>query len=195
MELWVEARDVTADSEARARINGVEAQMMKFILSHTDNLSKMLQTPKLNAADGQNIAELTCKTLERTRTDESFKLFWEKVLRLQQTLGVSEPSLPRKQKAPKRFEVGTSEGFFLHTPEALFRVEYMEALDLVINFIRERFNQPGYRIYCNLENLLLKQPAKMIILLSFNLCLIIMGMILIVLFLEPTLNYLQLLLT
>ena len=35
------------------------------ILSHTDNLSKTLQTPKLSAADGQHIAELTCKTLER----------------------------------------------------------------------------------------------------------------------------------
>ena len=71
-ELWVEAKDVTTDSEARARINGVEAQMMQFdflfglvlgvyILSHTDNLSKTLQTSKLSAADGQNIAELTCK--------------------------------------------------------------------------------------------------------------------------------------
>ena len=170
-ELWVEAKDVTADSEARARICGVEAQMMIFdflfglvlgvcILSHTDNLSKTLQTPKLSAADGQNIAELTCKTLERIRTDDSFKLFWEKALRLQQTLGISEPSLPRKRKAPKRLEVGTGESFFSHTPEALFRVEYMEALDLVINFIRERFNQPGYRIYCNLENLLLKAASK-----------------------------------
>ena len=36
----------------------------------------------------------------------------------------------------------------------------MEALDLVINFIRERFNQPGYRIYCNLENLLLKAVSS-----------------------------------
>ena len=36
----------------------------------------------------------------------------------------------------------------------------MEALDLVINIIRERFNQPGYRIYCNLENLLLKAASK-----------------------------------
>ena len=162
-----------------------------YILSHSDNLSKTLQTSKLSAADGQNIAELTCKTLERIRTDDSFKLFWEKVLRLQQSLGVGEPSLPRKRKVPKRFEVGTSEGFSLHTPEALFRVQYMEALDLVINFIRDRFNQPGYRIYCNLENLL---PTKMTILLNFNLCLIIMVMILIVLFLEHTLNYLQLLL-
>ena len=36
----------------------------------------------------------------------------------------------------------------------------MEALYLVINFIRKCFNQPGYRIYCNLENLLLKAASK-----------------------------------
>ena len=85
-ELWVEAKDVTADSEARARIHGVKAQMMKFdiffglvlgvtILSHTDNLSKTLQTPKLSVADGQNVAELTCKTLEKIHTDDFFKFF------------------------------------------------------------------------------------------------------------------------
>ena len=90
------------------------------ILSHTDNLSKTLQTPKLSAANGQHIAELTCKALERRHTDNSFKLFWEKALRLQQTLGVSEPSLSRKRKPPKRLEVGTSESFFSHTPEAIF---------------------------------------------------------------------------
>ena len=86
--------------------------------------------------------------------------FWEKALRLQQALDISKPSLPRKRKAPRRFEVGTSEGFFSHTPESFYRVEYMEALDLAINFIREHFNQPGYRIYCNLENLLLKAANR-----------------------------------
>jgi len=86
--------------------------------------------------------------------------FLRKALRLQQTIGISEPSFPRKQKATRRFEVGTSEGFFSHTLESFYRVEYMEALDLTINFIREHFNQPGYRIYCNLENLLFKAANK-----------------------------------
>ena len=50
------------------------------ILSHTDNLSKTIQTPKLSPADGQSISELTCKTLERIHTNKSFKLLWEKHL-------------------------------------------------------------------------------------------------------------------
>ena len=85
-------------------------------LASTDSLSKTLQTLKLSAANGQNIAELTCKTLERICTDDSFKRFWEKALRLQQTLGISEPSLLPKRKAPKRPKVSTGEGS--HTPRS-----------------------------------------------------------------------------
>ena len=61
-ESWDEARDITTDSENRARITGVKAQIEKFpflfclclgecILRHTDNLSKTLQSPSLSAAD------------------------------------------------------------------------------------------------------------------------------------------------
>ena len=71
----------------------------------------------------------------------------------------------------------------------------MEALDLVINFIRECFNQPVTEFTVTLRICYLKQPAKMITVLSSNLCLIIMEMILIVLFLKHTLNCLQLALT
>ena len=37
----------------------------------------------------------------------------------------------------------------------LFRRQYFEAEDLVVNCIRARFNQPGYQIYKNVESLLL----------------------------------------
>ena len=38
----------------------------------------------------------------------------------------------------------------------MFRRHYYEALDLVLNCMKDRFNQPGYRIYRNLQELLLK---------------------------------------
>jgi hypothetical protein len=75
-EFWDEARDIASDSENRAHITGVKAQMEKFeflfslclgecILRHTDNLDKTLQSPSLSATDGQQLAQLTCNTLER----------------------------------------------------------------------------------------------------------------------------------
>ena len=49
-----------------------------LLLKHSDNLSKTLQKTKLSAAEGQSVASLTVKTLEKMRTDDSYHLFWER---------------------------------------------------------------------------------------------------------------------
>ena len=84
---WDEARDITSDSENRARITGVKAQMEKFeflfglcqgecILRHTDNLSIRLYNLHHSVlhADSQQLAQLICNTLERLRNQECFSL-------------------------------------------------------------------------------------------------------------------------
>ena len=69
--------------------------------------------------------------------------------------GVSDPSLPRKRRAPQRFEDGSSAGYFHPTAEDHYRQIFFEAVDHVVQAIRNRFDQPGYGIYQNLETLLL----------------------------------------
>jgi len=54
-----------------------------------------------------------------------------------------------------RLDDGT-EGDFLTDVKSYYRQQYFEAIDLVVNSIKDRFDQPGYRIYRNLEQLLLK---------------------------------------
>ena len=154
-ELWDEALDIAKESEVRARIIGVQHTMSTFeyffglllgkrILKHTDNLSKTLQNPSLSASDSQEIAELTYKTLASMRNDETFDLFWANVLVQQNHMGINEPALPRKQKAPARFEVGSSESHFPSTPKDLYRQQYFQCLDLIVSLIKNRYNQPGY---------------------------------------------------
>ena len=75
---------------------------------------------------------------------------------LQTERGVNEPALPRKRKAPTRYEVGSSVGHHPGTPKEYFRQHYFECLDTVVSCIRDRFNQPGYKVLKNLEDLLLK---------------------------------------
>ena len=128
----------------------------EYILTHTDNLSKTLQNPSLTASEGYSIAELTCQILERIRSDEAYNLFWGKVLSVQAKLDVSDPIFPRKRKVPTRYQVGLSDGSYPTTPKALYRSYYFECLDLITTFIRDRFNQPGYKTLKNLEDLLLK---------------------------------------
>lgn len=51
---------------------------------------------------------------------------------------------------------GLTESEFHDDPKAYFRQLYYEAVDLVTNCIKDRFDQPGYKVYSNLEQLLLK---------------------------------------
>lgn len=166
-QLWEEARAATKDTEIIGRLIGVTAIMEKFdflfgcllgelVLQHTDNLSKTLQNQSLSAAEGQQSANLTVKTLQSIRTDQMFDLFWEKATMSADKLSLDPPSLPRKRRCPSRFETGLAEPEYHDSPKSLFKASYFEALDFVTTSIKERFNQPGYEIYINLQELLTK---------------------------------------
>ena len=106
--VWEEAQCAQLDSEMRARIVGVNAQMQTFdflfgvslgnLLRHTDNLSKKLQLKSISAAEGQRLATLTLDILQSLREEDKFKLFYSKVLQDQVRFDVQPPSLPRKRK-------------------------------------------------------------------------------------------------
>ena len=162
-EIWQESLAVVKDTEMRARIPGISAQMSTFsfffgvllgqlLFSHSDNLSR---TSSISAADGQIVASMTVTTLERIRNDVGFEMFWAKATRIANKLCIEEPRLPRRRKTPRRFEVGDAEPNFLPTAADHYKRIYFEALDL-ITCIKGRFDQPGYRIYTKLESLILK---------------------------------------
>ena len=44
--------------------------------------------------------------------------------------------------------------------EDLYRRTYFEALDLIVCSIKECFDQPGYKVYSNLECVLVKAVKK-----------------------------------
>ncbi len=167
MELWETILNDRLDSETRARVNGVASQMKTFdfffgacllhsILRHTDNLSKTMQHTKLCAAEGQHMVRMTISTLQSIRSEEMFKLFWQKTVKRADELDIGQPALPRKRKAPRRLEVGTTAGSSPTSPEDHYRAIYFEAVDTVSTCIGNRFKQEGYGMYCKLEQLLLK---------------------------------------
>ena len=132
----------------------------KLLLRHSDNLSKTLQSPKLSAAESQRIASTTVKALQSIRDDTYFDLFWQKVESLRSSLDVEEPKLPRKRKVPRRYEEGTADAEYFDDCKAHYRQQYYEALDIITTSIKDRFDQPGYRIYQQLQELLLKAIRK-----------------------------------
>ena len=172
-KLWDEclssAKYLTPD--VKGRLIGVKFQMSQYrllfgmhlcerILKITDNLSKTLQNKSLSAAEGNAVARLTISTLKGMRNDKMFKLFLANVECMRQRTETNEPSLPRKRMAPRHLEVGEGESYHPATIEDHYRPIYFEALDLAIGSIEDRFDQPGYRIYQNLEQLLILAANK-----------------------------------
>ena len=152
----------------KARINGVASQMKGFdffygvslgqlILRHSDNLSRTLQRVDISLAEGLEVTRLTVTTLRSLRSESMYKLFLEKVTKIAASLGVTEPKLPRRRKVPRRMEVGSVDTHsFPSTMEDYYRQMYFVSLDLITTCICNRFYQPGYKMYCNIQELLLK---------------------------------------
>ena len=134
--------------------------LREMVLRHTDNLSRTLQDKVLSAAEGQQVADMVVRTLQTLRNVESFDVFWLKVTKSAESLDVGEPQLPHQRKAPRRYDDGSAHGDFHADPKAYYCQHYFEAIDLVVNCITDRFQQPGYNVYRNLEQLLLKACQK-----------------------------------
>ena len=169
--LWKESLEYVKESEMRARILGVSDRMMKFdfffgailgetVLSHSDNLSRTLQKGDISASEGQGVAEMTVTCLKTLRTDDNFALFWSKVIKKATQLNIDEPALPRKRKRTVRYESGDAAPKFHTSIEGYYRQAYFEVLDVICSTIEDRFRQPGYQLYSNLEQLLLKAVCK-----------------------------------
>lgn len=169
-ELWDQAVAIVHDTETISRIRGIDAHMRKFdfffglvlgevLLRHTDNLSRTLQK-NYSASEGQTVAEKTKITLLGIRNEPSFDSFWEKVNRMSESVDVEEPSLARRRRVPRRLEDGSALPEFPASPKDHYRRIYYEALDLLVQGIQNRFDQPGYKVYCCLEELLMKAVKK-----------------------------------
>ena len=151
----------------KGRIIGVQTQMLHYntlfglqlskkILKLTDNLSRTLQHQAMSAAEGQAVAELTVRTLKGMRTEESFALFFDLVDCFHTATSTDPPVLPRKRRAPERYEIGSGEASYSATLEEHYRRQYYEALDIAVTSIMTRFDQPGYAMYRSLESLLVQ---------------------------------------
>ena len=76
----------------RGRVMGAHAQMKMFdhlfgiylgtlVVKHSDNLSRTLQR-YMSAQDGSAVSQLTLKTIEKMKNDETFLWFWRKCIQV-----------------------------------------------------------------------------------------------------------------
>ena len=139
------------------------------LYAHTDNLSKTLQKEKMSAISGKELADLTTKAMQGMRNDRDFDLLYETVTKSASSIDfVSTPTAPRKRKRPKyeilQFLEGNprcfGEAYYPETAHAHFKAIYFEAIDVIVSSIKERFEQPAFKIFTEVEQLLLKSISK-----------------------------------
>ena len=99
---------------------------------------------------------MTVATLHVLRDDTQFDLFWKSLQETRTKLDVDDPVLPRKRKVPRRYEEGSAEPEFFDVCKQFYCQQYYEAPDLIVNAIQARFDQPGFKMYRNWQDLLLK---------------------------------------
>ena len=165
---YVPSGGCVTDTEMKAMIQGVATRKMKFdfffgvsldllILRHTDNLSRTLQGTDMSASEGQKVTEMTVTT--SIRNDTSFGLYWQKITASAENIEIEKPSLPRRRKTPRRLDDGSSPTLPTSVEDHYRRI-YFEALDLIISCIEDRFNQPGYKTFRNVQELLIKAASE-----------------------------------
>ena len=121
------------------------------------------QPESLSAAQGDRLAQDVVKTLLKDRSDTSFSLFWARILRRKTTeiQTIEDPKLPRKRKAPVRHEGREQDTHhFPETPKDHYRRIYFNAIDTVTQCIATRFEQEDFKIYVNIQELLLKSSTS-----------------------------------
>ena len=109
----------------------------------------------MSACSSKRLANLAIQTLEILRNEERYENLYETVLmtaKLHQF--VNPPTLKRKQRAPNysilQFVEGSYQSEEAHhpsSPKENYRTIYYEALDCLINSLKERFTQPSFVAY------------------------------------------------
>ena len=141
LQEWIVCLDQKLQADVRGRIiSGCRAQMNtsdfffglhlgERLFWQTDNLSKTLQKTKMSAVSGQRVANLTKQVLQKMQNNECFKSFFHSVVtKSKKHPSILEPALPRRKRAPSRFEIKTGPSSYPTTPQEPYRRIYFEAI-------------------------------------------------------------------
>jgi hypothetical protein len=116
----------------------------------TDLLSSSLQGKNVTACDAKAAADTICAKLVKMREDTEFDTFWERATTTAEELQLSDPTVPRVRRPPRRIDSGSTPSTF-PSPKEYFRKIYFEFLD--------RFDQKSFYLYLRAEQLVLKAAS------------------------------------
>ena len=123
----------------------------------------------MSIVKGKELADLTVKTLQAMGNDRDFNLFYETVKSSASTIkDISTPTVPRIRKRPNysilQYIEGnsstTEEAYYPETAVDNFKPMCKEVIDAIMNSVKSRFEQPGFKVFGQVEQLLFKSIRK-----------------------------------
>ena len=118
-----------------------------------ESLSRILQASNRTVTGALEAVQITLRELQQMRADEHLATIWLKAQSKVSQYSLHAIKLPRHVRAPSRYEQGKAQAHVFESSEILYRVQYFNFLDAVINHITGRFEQPGMKTYSNMEAL------------------------------------------
>ena len=111
-----------------------------------------LQAKDVNAHICTGAVNATKLFLKNQHDNSSFTHFFESVTSDSENL-TERPTLPRKRRAPRRFEQGSGQPHEFHTPADYFRQQYYETFDVLIQEIDTQFCQESLDVLQEMEDI------------------------------------------
>jgi len=113
-----------------------------------------LQNIQLTAAKAKSHSVRTAEIIATMRSATVFNRLYDKCVEQADQWGISEPTLPRIRRPPRRLDDGANTASF-DDPRDYFRKNFFELVDCAVAAINSRFNTPGLDVACAVERLLL----------------------------------------
>ena len=128
-----------------------------LLLRHSNNLSKAFQNYEISACEGQTLAALSIKTLEKLRNDDSFDSIWKLLKCSAASLDLPKPTIPRKREKPAKYlrEQETPQYNDITKAKLMYKRDYFNAVGTIIAYLKERLDHPGFKAFQSLENWLI----------------------------------------
>ena len=157
--------NTTSHDDYGRRSGGVMTQLELFptyfgfrlchlVFAITEEVSLFLQSKNIMLQDAVGQVNVARRCLERHRTDEAYNLFYENCLN-DSNLLTNPPCLPRARRPPRRID-SDSEPHVFETPLEYYRKIYFEVIDVVVDELNRRFDQPSLQIPLAIERLILE---------------------------------------
>ena len=126
-----------------------------LIFAPAEQCSTNIQAVDITVQEAMKGAKVLVSHLNSLRKDTMFDRFYLDAVE-ESKVFTGEPKLPRNRKLPRRIDHGASEGHRHLSPTEMYHQTYYEAIDVVAEEVKRRFDQPDICIIRDIENVILE---------------------------------------